>query len=850
MANNIFRRAVSFVLSGIAVACMSKAAAVEVTVDNVIYSIGNVYDYDVEEYRDLATVDGLVDPDVATVNIRETVEYDGKTYVVYKIWGNAFSGNTSITEFNTGDSVRIISDSAFSGCTALRRITIGKSVHDLGQSTFKNCESLKELYYNAVNIQSANEDCNPPVSLFPTTIDTVVFGEGVSRIPAYLCVRFSNLKKVVLPNSVQTIGAWAFTECSLLAEVELGNSLTTIDAYAFSWCDVLSGVKLPQSLTYIGAGAFSRCPMLDEVIIPDSVTVLGPEAFKKCTNLKNVVLSNSLTTIYPYTFEECGHIGRLVIPDGVTEIAAWSFGDIQSIGHLTIGKSVAFIGEAAFQCNVDTLVLNAIDMGEPEKNALPRNIQSLTIGENVTKIYKNMFSNSKDIKELHYNAASAYNYATNLEPWIPLTIEKVTIGSTARRIPNYIFEDCVRLKEVTISDGVEEIGIYAFYNCSSLSDLDLGNTVKIIMGSAFVGCESLTSVSIPRSVTQIGSYAFDGTYLEEVTYNAENAKLDTSWVKNVKYENKTNVRHLTIGKDVKEVEESAFKCLTSLESIVFNAQKCSKFRITDRPTLTTLTVGDDAEVIPAESFRSCYSLNTVTFGNSLREIGEKAFFDCNKITEVKFPESLVSIGDWAFFSCTQIAELTIPDNVTTIGINAFCYCENVTSLTLGESLTTIGQDAFLLRNLKVLYYNCRNCSRITSSLPVHDKVVIGKNVKKLVKKCFFSQSTAPGEIYSLAVEPPEAHDNTFSSSQYENLTLYVPEGSIEKYKDAWNCWYLFKNINATSGIGNIIVPDSERAVETEVFNMAGELVGSTVDGLAPGLYIIRQGKTVSKYVAR
>lgn len=845
MVNNIFRRAVRFVLSGIAVACMSKAAAIEVTVDNVIYSIGNVYDYDAEEYRDLATVDGLVNPDVATVNIRETVEYDGKTYVVYKIWGNAFSGNTSITEFDTGDSVQIISENAFSGCTALRRITIGKSVQDLGQSTFKNCESLKELYYNAVYIQSANENINPPVSLFPTTIDTVVFGEDVSRVPAYLCVRFSNLKKVILPNSVQKIGAWAFTECSSLAEVEFGNSLTTIDGFAFSWCDVLSGVKLPESLTYIGAGAFSRCPMLDEIIIPDSVTVLGPEAFKKCTNLKNVVLSNSLTTIYPHTFEDCGYIGRLVIPDGITEIAEWAFGDMQSIGHLTIGKSVAFIGEAAFQCNVDTLVLNAIDMGEPEKNALPRNIQSLTIGENVTKIYKNMFSNSNDIKELHYNAASAYSYATNLEPWIPLTIEKMTIGSTVRRIPDYIFENCVRLKEVTISDGVEEIGTYAFYNCRSLSNLNLGNSVKIIRGSAFSSCESLTSVSIPRSVTQIGSFAFDGNYLEKVTYNAENANLDSGWAR---YE--TKIRHLTIGKDVKEVDELAFKYFTSLESVVFNAQKCSKFRITDRPTFTTLTVGDDAEVIPAESFSECYSLNTVTFGNSLREIGEKAFFECNNIKEVKFPESLVSIGGWAFFSCSQIAELTIPDNVTTVGMRAFCYCDNVTSLTLGESISTLGEHAFLLRNLKELYYNCCNCSRLTSALTVPEKIVIGKNVKKLSEKCFYLQSSAAGEIYSLAVEPPEAHDNTFTSLQYENFTLYVPEGSIEKYRDAWNCWYLFKNINATSGVGNIIVPDSDRAAETEVFNMAGELVGSTVEGLALGLYIIRQGKTVSKYVAR
>lgn len=241
-------------------------------------------------------------------------------------------------------------------------------------------------------------------------------------------------------------------------------------------------------------------------------------------------------------------------------------------------------------------------------------------------------------------------------------------------------------------------------------------------------------------------------------------------------------------------------------------------------------------------------MKTVTLGNSIVEIGDHAFESCGGFGKLILPSSLKSIGAHAFHSCKNLTEVTVPDKVRTIGDYAFAVNSQLESVTLGESVFSIGRLAFYQTHLKELYYNCKECYRIDSGLYAIEKIVIGENVESIPEHAF-SVYEDNCEIYSLATEPPSAHDNSFNDYTYQNDTLYVPEGSAKKYKDAWNCWYLFENISDTAAVGNIIAPEVTAEGCIRIFNMEGRYVGSSVEGLAPGLYIIHQGKAVSKYLA-
>ena len=91
---------------------------------------------------------------------------------------------------------------------------------------------------------------------------------------------------------------------------------------------------------------------------------------------------------------------------------------------------------------------------------------------------------------------------------------------------------------------------------------------------------------------------------------------------------------------------------------------------------------------------------------------------------------------------TEITDLVIPDGVTTIGNYAFYYCSSLSSVTIPSSITRIGREAFS---------SCENLADIVS----------------------FIKEPSSASCY-----------NVFDSFTLNNATLYVPQGTTEKYKAA------------------------------------------------------------------
>ncbi|MBR1693103.1 MAG: leucine-rich repeat protein [Lachnospiraceae bacterium] len=80
-----------------------------------------------------------------TVTVPKTVSYEGMTYKVTEIAGNAFAKNTAVTSVTVGANVEKIGKSAFSGCKKLKKLTIKTKVLT---SVGKN--ALKGIHKNCV----------------------------------------------------------------------------------------------------------------------------------------------------------------------------------------------------------------------------------------------------------------------------------------------------------------------------------------------------------------------------------------------------------------------------------------------------------------------------------------------------------------------------------------------------------------------------------------------------------------------------------------------------------------------------------------------------------------------------
>ena len=176
------------------------------------------------------------------------------------------------------------------------------------------------------------------------------------------------------------------------------------------------------------------------------------------------------------------------------------------------------------------------------------------------------------------------------------------------------------------------------------------------------------------------------------------------------------------------------------------------------PTVTNHTKNYDYKgsiVIPEE----------VTYMNRTRKvtkIGYEAFNKCSNMTSIMIPNSVTSIGDYAFEFCSGLTSINIPNSVTKIGTGAFRGCSGLTSITIPNSVTSIGDEAFNGIELSIVISQIENPSKIT-----------GKS----------------------------SNMRTFSNSTFYSATLYVPKGTIDKYK-ATEGWKDFAYIEEGDGSGS------------------------------------------------
>ena len=593
---------------------------------------------------------------------------------VKSIGNSAFQYCSKMTDISLPSSLISIGSSAFSSCSALASVVIPEQITTIEASTFSNCSSLKEVTLpdNILTISSsAFFSCS--------ALASVVIPEQITTIEASTFSGCSSLQKVTLPNNLQTIGNSAFSGCGF-AHIDIPNSVTSIGTSAFATCNNLTSFTLPNSLTVIPTDAFNSCKKLTSVTIPEGVTTIHSGAFCDCDlnslilpntlqtisnsgtgafqgnkNLTTVVIPGSVVKIGRQAFMNCSALSQVTLSEGTTTIGACAFFGCSSLHSIILPEGLTTIEGAAFyNCNLGSVSLptslttiedsscpNTYSWGDYGTFGYNKNLTSVIIPENVTKIGKFAFSGCSSLKNIALN--------DNL----------LSIGQNA-------FENCSALPSITIPNKVTSIPTNTFYGCSALSEVTLPEGLTTIESDAFYNCTALKTIQLPKTLTSINS-AFRYSGLVEIEIPEGVAVLNNTFY------------------------ECNKLCKVILPSSLTTIDRHSFYNCTN---LATITLPQNVRFIGTWAFYGCTLLSSINLPNEITTIESSAFAYCRSLREVTIPDKITSIANYVFQNCSSLALVLLPDGITTIGDRAFENCSSLANITLPAELTFIEYTAF------------------------------------------------------------------------------------------------------------------------------------------------------------
>ena len=492
--------------------------------------------------------------------------------------------------------------------------------------------------------------------------------------------------------------------------------------------------------------------------------------------------------------------GEIIIPSkityvgteySITSIGEGAFGKCDGLTSVTIPNSITSIGKGAFSgCGITSLNIpnSVISIGEQAFSSLI-NLNSITVEAGNSQYDSRDKCNA--IIETSTNSllfgcskTTIPNSVTSIGDWAfqdCLDLASITIPNSAISIGEGAFYGCIKLKNIIIPNNMTTIGNGAFSHCSDLVSVTIPNSVLFIGNQAFAGCSSLTSIIIPSSVTSIGNGAFAGCNLSSVTIPNS-----VTFIGNGAFSGCDGLTIETGNKNY-DSRDNCNAIIESAKNILISG--CTNTSIPNSVT----SIGDGA-------FSGCNGLTSLTIPNSVTCIGERAFEGCLYLTSVYISNSITSIGNWTFSACYYLPSITIPNSVTSIGSNAFFYCPNLTTVTIGTGITWIDNQAF-------------------------------DYCEKLI------------DIYCLAEEAPKTPDYGTISSSINNITLHVPAGCINAYKEY--PWNQFKNIvEITEDTGIKLLSKESPFSSIDYFTINGD----RLDQPKRGINIIRSKNGTTKKI--
>lgn len=416
--------------------------------------------------------------------------------------------------YDIAEGTRVIAESAFLGCTNLTSVTVPSSVVNIGPKAFASTDNLTDIQVESGNPAYLSEngilynadqtvllrypegkkdrtltipanlrcfgfsavDSNSYLNtiewnavnftdfsynIFPEWpyVSTLVIGEGVEHIPAYLCNKFSSsLRSLTIPSTVTSVGQDAFAGC--------GN-FTVYKNY---------------SLQYLPESFIENSPNLEELVYPAiGFAYLGTDQLVS-TKLKSLIVHTPFTDSSIYD--------RLI-----------KFLSIQQNTLTYIDIEILTTNDYQYvpdKCFLDFTLLETAKLPNgftrigyrAFENC--RMLQEFTIPASVTEIDDSAFENCRSLSAVHFGGSTEEQ-----------ADDPAASQCALQRIGNWAFYNCHQLQELNIPEGVTEIGDAAFYGCTYLEDLVLPSSLQTIGDNCFSLCSKLGRIIVNAAVPPV-----------------------------------------------------------------------------------------------------------------------------------------------------------------------------------------------------------------------------------------------------------------------------------------------------------------------------------------------------------
>ena len=265
--------------------------------------------------------------------------------------------------------------------------------------------------------------------------------------------------------------------------------------------------------------------------------------------------------------------------------------------------------------------------------------QALTVNVTPGKLAQ-IVDDDVDITELVINGsmdARDFLFITeNLNHLTVLDLSQVTIVPFNKSVPVY----------GTYIDYLgNEIPRTAFFG-KPLTSVILPAGIEGIGYAAFAGCDQLRSIELPASVTYLEDYAFAGSGL-------------------------TNIE---LPSTVRWMGDGVFSRCIALTRATVNSDEIGRFAFLGDSVLNALTIGNNVKVINEGAFNGCTALTTIKFAakSQLSRIGDEAFINSG-LQDINIKTlGVTSIGDWAL-SQTRLTSIALTDGLNHIGDGALAH---------------------------------------------------------------------------------------------------------------------------------------------------------------------------------
>ena len=747
----------------------------------------------------------------------------------------------------------ILAQGVFQNCYSLFDVILPVEVDTIKESAFKNCYNLAAIDLSFVEYfeSSSFQNCQ---SLQQINLSNAI---SVGDYAFNNCVNINNI--YTLNNEVMnTIGECAFYGCAELAVFVLPATVKNIHNQAFGGCDNLRYfVIMENGNEYDGSKGLN----IGEDVVGSGTDIYVSLDLEYNTNkwpnnmvklYKNIydgfVVSTNNDLLLYVGLNEQVTLPDIIGYDYINGIGEDIFICSQSITEMVIpDRLINYINDGRIfrpLVNLTQIVSSASDGGTLYSSdgkkiiAYPagRNNSVFEVNEDIEEIAEYAFSNASALETITFNGqnppvifnSSFVNLNDNLKFYAPANaLNSYKTAEVWSQYADRIYPSFIRYNDLIIishNEGLEisqylgnqteidipislngknvvSIGDYAFYN-SSLESITLPIHIAYIGNYAFAQSKELIDAYLPAAIKSMGKSAFENCVkLQSIQFNS---KILLTLIQENTFKGCSSLLRVDIPSKAQVIGKNAFYGANSLHTV-------------------NIPVSSALSVIEENAFLNCNSLKNINLqaAKQLTRIADYAFAECGGLEELRLPESLLYIQNYAFYNCASLKKLIFDGSskLTEIGERAFVGCENLLRITIPDSVIRIGSHAFYENNLQQIIFT--EASRL--SVIEDYAFAYSNNVKELhlfgnvslISQGAFINSPSLRWLILSCENPPVLQDNVWD----DNLRIYVPNVSINLYKNTWPA--SSRHINAIGRIaGDYSYVETEGGVE--IFQYMGE----------------------------